>query len=159
MSGSEPGKDALSPSGLDEPSPEQLAGVLCAVAGTAERQNWTVEHASEVLDMLGMGPVEISLARRALRASLRAQLAAAQVVTPVPALRSVTALVAPPDSVRDARGLFVRTGLCQKLLHPLQGDNVVTRPDRKTQQCRACTVARKQVERARKRAAKLSGTR
>lgn len=129
---------------VDELKPNQWATMIQVVARAAQRGDWPAERTAETLAMLGLTDKLAKDAREVLRRNKRLKAIRAANPTPTltkPKLKPVPALPLLPGR-RDPLGKFLPAEVCKKGLHRLTPDNRVTRKDRKTTQCRACTVAR-----------------
>lgn len=145
---------------VEDLKPTQWAGTVRTVALQAERHGWSQERITEVFDMLGMDAKAARDAKQALRRSIRLKWIAASTPTPkaLPAPRAlqpaaptpVLPILAPPkhskDGYRDPVGRFTQADFCVKGLHAMVDTNRLTRRDRSSVQCRACTVARGKVK-------------
>lgn len=155
---------------VDELKPTQWAATIASVARAAERGNWPVERAVETLEMLGLTAKLAKEAREVLHRTRRLKqiqaanptprLTTPKPITPVRVLRpdktGMVTLKLEPGKDFDGiiekdpnghapNGRFTgwRSEFCKSGLHRMTPENRITRKDRKTGQCRACTVARK----------------
>lgn len=130
---------------VGELKPHQWAGTLRTVALQAERHDWPMERVHEVLDMLGLDVKIARSAKEALQRSRRLKWISTLAPVPTPGLKALpkprTAPL-PYGQGRDKGGRFTRGTLCGKGLHKMIQPNLLTRRDRTSVQCRACTVAR-----------------
>lgn len=135
---------------IHELRPQQYADAVSTVARNAERGGWPTSEVAQVLSMLGIDQDRARDAKTALRRAQRLRLVHGGPERPV--TRPMGQLEARTDG-RDALGRFVTTELCAKGLHELTGANRLTRADRKSIQCKACTRKRKVAQYARELAA------
>jgi hypothetical protein len=156
---------------VEDLKPTQWAGIVRTVALQAQRHDWSMERVTETFDMLGLDAKAARDAKASLRRSIRLKwvdastphpkaLPMPRVHKPAPrkpavvsakatlsaatgltATARVTELLATHWS-RDRQGRFAPGSFCVRGLHRMTDTNRLTRRDRSSVQCRACTVAR-----------------
>lgn len=136
---------------VDSLKPTQWAGLVSTIARNAERGGWTTAETVQVLSMLGLDRDSAKEAKQALRRSARLRVVHGHAPGPFRPRAEPSAakpgpswVAAPvPHGYRDRKGKFRTAEICVAGLHELVGDNRITRPDRDSVQCRACTRMRK----------------